>query len=98
MATTHEQQCRTLIHVLASIFIKDQIKLKHLASYFHLFLPEYASNYFACIHVLLSQIIINGLFSSENVFLYVVMQNWPPPVAFDRRWTILTTTFISLWI
>lgn len=54
--------------LLASIFIKDQIKLKHLASYFHLFLPEYASNYFSCIHILLPQIIINCLFSSEKCF------------------------------
>lgn len=75
--------------LLASIFIKDQIKPKHLAPRFNLFLLYYASNYFAYTY---NHYICSDFF--RIFFLYVVLQNLLPPVAFEGRWTILTTTYI----
>lgn len=95
MATTHEQLCRILISVAYSLqySLKDQIKPKHLASRFYFFLLYHASKYFAYTFYFLKSLYI-FLISSEFFFLYIVLQNWLTCVAFDRRWTILTTTYI----
>lgn len=96
MATTHERQCQILINVAYSLqySLKDQIKPKHLASrfYFYFF-------YFIMLQSILHTHFTSSnhyifLISSEFFFLYVVLQNWLPCVAFERRWTILTTTYI----
>lgn len=95
MATTHEQQRRILINVAYSLqySLKDQIKPKHLASrFFVFFLLYYASKYFAYTFYFLKSLYISDFF--RIFFLYVVLQNWLPCVAFERRWTILTTTYI----
>lgn len=96
MATTHEQQRRILINVAYSLqySLKDQIKPKHLASRFYFYLFFY---------FIMLQSILHTHFTSSNhyiflisseFFFYVVLQNWLPCVAFERRWTILTTTYI----
>lgn len=63
--------------LLASIYpFRIKIKPKHLASYFHLFLLEYASNYFAYTFNYLKSLYM-VYFLQKNVFLYVVMQMAP---------------------
>lgn len=84
--------------LLASIYpFRIKIKPKHLASYFHFYFYLNMLQTILHTHFTTSNRYIWSIFF-RKMFFYMLLCKWLPPVIFDRRWTVFTTTFIKLWI